>query len=154
MAKEDLSGTLAVILHADVVGSTALVQQDKRLAHERIRDSFQRISDTVKKYNGQVLELRGDALIAEFKRASDAVSASLTFQTDQSNYIQHLEDDLRPEIRAGIAMGEIIIADNTVTGAGVVHHRPGNHVLRRPFLRLHRVPEHVPDGISFRQPRT
>jgi adenylate cyclase len=120
MAKEDLSSILAVILHADVAGSTALVQQDKQLAHERIRDSFQRFSDTVKKYNGQVLELRGDALIAEFKRASDAVSASLTFQTDQADYIQHLEDDLRPEIRAGIAMGEIIIADNTVTGAGVV----------------------------------
>ena len=120
MAKEDLSGTLAVILHADVAGSTALVQQDKQLAHERIQDSFQRFRDTVKKYNGQVLELRGDALIAEFKRASDAVSASLTFQTSQADYIQQLEDDLRPAIRAGIAMGEIIIADNTVTGAGIV----------------------------------
>jgi len=120
MAMEDLSGTLAVILHADVAGSTALVQQDKQLAHERIQDSFQRFSDTIEKYNGQVLELRGDALIAEFKRASDAVAATLTFQTDQADYIQQIEDDLRPAVRTGIAMGEIIIADNTVTGAGVV----------------------------------
>ena len=120
MAKEDLSGTLAVILHADVAGSTALVQQDKQLAHERIQDSFQRFSDTIAKYNGHVLELRGDAIIAEFKRASDAVSATLAFQADQADYIQKIEDDLRPAIRAGIAMGEIIIADNTVTGAGVV----------------------------------
>ena len=121
MAKEDLSGTLAVILHADIAGSTALVQQDKQLAHERIKDSFQRFSNTIAKYNGQVLELRGDALIAEFKRASDAVAATLTFQTNQADYIQKIEDDLRPVVRAGgIAMGEIIIADNTVTGAGVV----------------------------------
>jgi class 3 adenylate cyclase len=42
MAKEGLSGTLAVILHADVAGSSSLVQQDKQLAHERILNSFQR----------------------------------------------------------------------------------------------------------------
>jgi len=120
MVKDRLSGTLAVILHADVAGSTALVQQDKQLAHERIQDSFQRFSDTIEKYQGHVLELRGDALLAEFQRASDAVSAALSFQVDQADYNDKLEDDLRPTIRMGIAMGEVIIADDTVTGAGVV----------------------------------
>ena len=33
---------LAVILHADVVGSTALVQHNEAVAHERIKDLFQR----------------------------------------------------------------------------------------------------------------
>ena len=42
MEKDRLSGKLAVILHADVAGSTALVQQDKQLAHERIHDTFLR----------------------------------------------------------------------------------------------------------------
>ncbi len=49
MAKDGLTGTLAVILHADVAGSTALVQQDKELAHERIQDSFRHFSDTIEK---------------------------------------------------------------------------------------------------------
>jgi len=80
MAKENLSGKLAVILHADVAGSTALVQQDKELAHERIQDAFKRFSATIEKYQGRVVELRGDALLAEFERASDAVSATLSFQ--------------------------------------------------------------------------
>jgi adenylate cyclase len=120
MAKDRLSGTLAVILHADVAGSTALVQQDQQLAHERIQDSFQRFSDTIEKYKGHVLELRGDALLAEFAHASDAVSAALSFQADHASYLNQLEDDLHPTIRVGIAMGEVIIADNTVTGAGVV----------------------------------
>ena len=31
-----------------------------------------------------------------------------------------LGGDLKPEIRVGIALGEVVIADNTVTGAGVV----------------------------------
>ena len=120
MAKDRLSGKLAVILHADIAGSTALVQQDEQLAHERIQDAFQCFSDTIGKYHGRVQEMRGDALLAEFGRASDAVSASLAFQAEQIEHIVTLNDNIRPTVRVGIAMGEVIIADNTVTGAGVV----------------------------------
>jgi len=120
MAKDRLSGKLAVILHADIAGSTALVQQDEQLAHERIQDSFRRFSETIEKYQGRIQELRGDALLAEFERASDAVAAALAFQADHTYLISRLKDDLRPTIRVGIAMGEVVIADNTVTGSGVV----------------------------------
>ena len=65
---------LAVILHADVVGSTALVQRDEALAHERIQDAFHRFSGTIEYYNGHSLELRGDPLVAEFGRASAALA--------------------------------------------------------------------------------
>jgi len=120
MAKDHLSGKLAVILHADVAGSTALVQQNEQLAHERIQDAFQRFGDTISKYYGQVRELRGDALLAEFERASDAVTAALAFQAEQNHYIAQLNDQLQPTVRVGIAMGEVVIADNTITGTGVV----------------------------------
>jgi len=120
MAKDRLSGKLAVILHADIAGSTALVQQDEQLAHERIQDAFRRFSETIEKYQGHILELRGDALLAKFERASDAVVATLAFQADHTYLISRLKDALRPTIRVGIAMGEVVIADNTVTGSGVV----------------------------------
>ena len=83
MAETHGSDRLAVILHADIAGSTALVQQDEHLAHRRIRDTFLRFSDTIAKYHGNVQELRGDALVAEFDRASTAVTATLVFQADQ-----------------------------------------------------------------------
>jgi adenylate cyclase len=120
VAKDRLSGKLAVILHADVAGSTALVQQDEQLAHERILDAFRRFSDTITQYHGHVCEIRGDALLAEFERASDAVTAVLAFQANHSDHNAQLDDNIRPTVRVGIAMGEVIIADNTVTGAGVV----------------------------------
>ena len=120
MEQRRRSGKLAVILHADVAGSTALVQQDEDLAHERIQDSFRRFSDTITKYHGHVRELRGDALLAEFERASDAVTASLAFQAEQAELIAQFNDAILPMVRVGIAMGEVIVADNTVTGAGVV----------------------------------
>ena len=111
---------LAVILHADVVGSTVLVQRNETLAHERIRDAFKSFSKTIQAYGGTPQELRGDALLATFNRASDAVSASLVFQNENTLYNQSFDDDIRPEVRIGIALGEVIIADGTLTGPDVV----------------------------------
>jgi adenylate cyclase len=120
MAKGHLLSKLAVILHADVVGSTALVQHDETVAHERIQDSFRRFSEIIEAYGGVTHELRGDALVAEFDRASDAVSAGIAFQADNSQVNATLEDGVCPVVRIGISLGEVVIADNTITGAGVV----------------------------------
>jgi TolB-like protein/class 3 adenylate cyclase/Flp pilus assembly protein TadD len=114
------SRKLAVILHADVSGSTELVQREELLAHARIQDTFQRFGATIGKYHGKVRELRGDALLGEFERASDAVTAALAFQTDQTRYLSGLDDCIQPRVRVGIAMGEVIVADGTITGTGVV----------------------------------
>ena len=111
---------LIVILHADVVGSTKLVHQNETLAHARIQDAFQRLSSTIEAYNGVTQEIRGDALLAEFMRARDAVVAALAFQVENAESNARLEDDLRPQLRVGISLGEVVIADGTVTGAGVV----------------------------------
>lgn len=111
---------LAVILHADVVGSTALVQRDEQIAHQRIGDAFALLSNVVAEYGGETHEIRGDALVAEFARASDAVCAALKFQSVNIERNDELADDVRPEVRVGIGMGEVVVAGGTVTGAGVV----------------------------------
>jgi len=120
MEKDQLSRKLAVILHADVVGSTTLVQQNEALAHERIQGAFNRFSEIINSYTGITRELRGDAILAEFDRASDAVSAALAFQISNLDFNSNLNDDIQPRLRIGVSLGEVIIADNTITGAGVV----------------------------------
>jgi adenylate cyclase len=120
MEKDQLSRKLAVILHADVVGSTTLVQQNEALAHERILSAFNRFSEIINSYTGITRELRGDAILAEFDRASDAVSAALAFQISNRDFNSKLSDDIQPRLRIGVSLGEVIIADNTITGAGVV----------------------------------
>jgi len=111
---------LAVLLHADVVGSTALVQANESLAHQRFQACFQNFAGIIKAYGGNTRELRGDALVAEFERASDAVTAALVFQSEQEGFIATLADQIRPRLRIGIAMGEVVIADRTITGPGIV----------------------------------
>ncbi len=110
-------------MHADVVGSTLLVQRDESEAHSRIQAVFRKFSKTIENYGGITRELRGDALLAEFARASDAVCAALAFQhenesPDVSGDISR--DEMHARMRIGIALGEIIVADNTLTGAGEV----------------------------------
>ena len=120
MEKDQLSRKLAVILHADVVGSTSLVQQNESLAHERIQATFNNFSETIVAYGGTAHEIRGDAILAEFKRASDAVTAAIAFQAQNDATNSLRDDDIQPLLRIGISLGEVIIADNILTGAGVV----------------------------------
>ncbi|MFT5110953.1 MAG: class 3 adenylate cyclase [Parasphingorhabdus sp.] len=114
------SGKLAVIMHADIVGSTVLGRQNETLAHQRMRDAFDRLAITISSYGGITHEIRGDALVAEFSRASDAVCAALAFQQSNTAHNSSLGDDLLAVLRIGVAMGEVVIADNTVTSDGVV----------------------------------
>ncbi len=151
--EERLSRKLAVILHADVVGSTVLVQRNESLAHARIQDAFRRFSLTIKSYGGVTHEVRGDALVAEFTRASDAVAAALAFQIENTESNARLEDDLQPRLRIGISLGEEVIADGTVTGAGVVLAQrveqlaePGGVCMTGAIHEA--VPQHLPLGYS------
>lgn len=120
MAKAGLAGKLTVILHADIVDSTQMVRQDEQLAHRRIQDCYQRLEHCIREYRGHTRERRGDALLALFERASDAVLAALAFQAAQRESNSHIHDDIRPEVRIGVALGEVVIADGMVTGAGTV----------------------------------
>lgn len=120
MKEDSLSRKMAVILHADVVSSTLLVQRDEMLAHQRIQAVFNQFSEVIRSYGGIAREIRGDALVAEFNRASDAVIAALAFQQSNAEKNSALVDDILPQLRIGISLGEVIIADNTITGAGVV----------------------------------
>jgi class 3 adenylate cyclase/mono/diheme cytochrome c family protein len=119
-ALQNQHSELAVIFHADICDSTGLVQQNEILAHTRIKESFRRLGAVVSSYHGQVCELRGDAMVARFGRASDAVVAAMAFQEQQSTHIARFADGMAPRFRIGIALGEVVIDSNVVTGVGVV----------------------------------
>jgi adenylate cyclase len=48
------------------------------------------------------------------------VCATLAFQQGNTTSNKLLDDDIVPEVRVGVALGEVIVADKTITGAGVV----------------------------------
>jgi len=120
MGKKLQSRRLVVILHADIVGSTMLVQLDEAIAHNRFQTAFSDFSKIIKAYGGVAHEIRGDALVAEFELTTDAVNAALAFQAQNLKTNKTYKDDIKPQLRIGISLGEVIIADKTITGSGVV----------------------------------
>ena len=83
MAKDHLSGKLAVILHADVAGSTQRwFSKMSNWLTNASRMRFRRFSETIEKYQGRVSWSFAAMLYwLEFERASDAVTAAtLAFQ--------------------------------------------------------------------------
>jgi len=118
--KRPTRGTLSVILHADVAGSTELVHRDEVRAYELIQAAFEELSSTVDAYNGFTREIRGDALVAEFTRASDAICAALRFQMKSGEHFIGADEEHAPKLRIGIALGESITSEGSVAGAGVI----------------------------------
>ncbi|MHC4784131.1 MAG: adenylate/guanylate cyclase domain-containing protein [Planctomycetota bacterium] len=49
-----------------------------------------------------------------------SLSAALAFQISNRDFNSTLNDDIQPRLRIGVSLGEVIVADNTITGAGVV----------------------------------
>lgn len=141
---------LAVILHVDIAGSTQLMRMNTGLAHQRIQQTFDNLGGYARDFSGSIREQRGDALLVEFNRGSDAVVAALLFLENHRQFTGSLNDDIIPEVRIGIAMGEVIVADGTISGAGVVLAQrleqlgqPGDIILQSA------VKETVPDELEI-----
>jgi adenylate cyclase len=140
------------MLHADVFGSTALVQRNEMLAHERMQDLFRRLSGFVRKNRGIVRETRGDALVAEFQRASDAVGAACAFQHENASFNKRLQDDIAPVARIGIAIGESLPTRGAATGTGVVMAQRAEQVAAPGSVCITAaVHEALPKDLPFQQ---
>ena len=80
MAQEKLPRRLAVILHADAAGYSRLTGDDEDLTLRRLRDGLELITKGVTDCRGRVVNYAGDAVLATFDAASDAVTCAMDFQ--------------------------------------------------------------------------
>ncbi len=103
---------LTAIMFADMVGYTALMQEDEdraKQSRDRNRDVLVR---EVEKHQGNILQFYGDGALSVFQSAILAVECSIAIQTD-------LRKDPPVPVRVGIHTGDIIYDDEGVFGDGV-----------------------------------
>jgi len=110
----------AVILKADIADSTRLLQQDEQLAHEYILEAFRRFSENIGRYHGRLQELRSDVLLIKLELASDVVMTTLSFKSGHQECLFNTKMLVNQEFIACITLGAVVIADSSITGAGVV----------------------------------
>ncbi len=103
---------LAAILFADMMGYTAMMQENEQLARSKRKRYKDVMEESVDKFNGRILQYYGDGSLSIFKSAIDSVSCAIHVQ-------QQLQNLPKVEVRIGIHSGDVIIEDESIYGDGV-----------------------------------
>ncbi len=106
------SRQLAAIMFTDIVGYTAMMQQNEEKAVAVIKHYNATLEKYVSQYNGQVLNYYGDGSLCIFSSATDAVNCSLAVQKD-------LKTEPVVPLRIGLHIGEVFFEDAKALGDGV-----------------------------------
>jgi TolB-like protein/class 3 adenylate cyclase/tetratricopeptide (TPR) repeat protein len=111
---------LAAILAADVVGYSALMEQDEQGTFERLRaDRKELFEPEIARHHGHIFTLMGDGLLAEFSSVVDAVECAVALQKGLAARNAAVPEDQRFQMRIGINLGEVIVEGDDRYGEGV-----------------------------------
>ncbi len=103
---------LAAIMFTDMVGFTALMQEDEHRAktiRDRHRDALR---ESIEKHGGEIVQFYGDGTLSVFDSAIEGVNAAVAAQ-------RRLQQDPTIPVRIGIHIGDINHDEDGVYGDGV-----------------------------------
>jgi class 3 adenylate cyclase/DNA-binding transcriptional LysR family regulator len=110
---------LAVILAADAVGYSHLMGFDEERAHRALRARHATIERIVARHGGRTFGIAGDAIMAEFASAVEAVRAAVETQNALADEPLDLPDGHRMLFRIGINLGDVIVDGANLYGDAV-----------------------------------
>ena len=80
MSEEKLKRKLVAIVHADVVGYSRLSGSDEERTHRALSAALAQVRERVAGHGGRVVNTAGDAFLAEFGTATDALLCAVEIQ--------------------------------------------------------------------------
>jgi len=110
---------LAAIMFTDMVGYSALAQENESLSIELLEVHRQLLRPIFAKHNGKEIETIGDAFFVEFGSALGAVNCAIEIQKTMFERNKKVDFKRRIELRIGLHVGDVIHIDNHVHGDGV-----------------------------------
>jgi adenylate cyclase len=120
LSSEHIERRLAAILAADVAGSCRLMGIDEEGTLAQLRALRKTLFDPkITEHHGRVVKNTGDGALVEFASVVDAVRCADKIQRSVSEQNADVPQDKRIELRIGIHVGDIIIADDDIFGDGV-----------------------------------
>src|SRR4051812_36682777 len=106
------SRQLTAIMFADIVGYTAMMQEDEALALQLRHKLQQKLEEEVTTHNGRILEFKGDGALCCFISTIEAVRAALALQ-------QEMQTEPVVPLRIGMHTGDVVVDGGTIYGDGV-----------------------------------
>ena len=110
---------LTVIVSADVVGYSALMERDEAGTLERLKANRKNVFDPrVAAHGGRIVKLMGDGALIEFGSVVSAIHCAHEIQqaTEAAPTFSEAE---RIRYRIGITLGEVIVEGDDIYGEGV-----------------------------------
>ena len=110
---------LAAILSADIAGYSRLMQADDQATHKGLLEVRALFSEHAAAWNGRIVNAVGDAVLAEFGSAVEAVQCAIEIQRNMSHRNSAVPEDKRMQLRIGVNLGDVLVDVHGVYGDGV-----------------------------------
>ena len=112
---------IAAILAADVVGYSSLMERDEDRTLTRLKAHRKElIEPLIAEYQGRIVKLMGDGILAEFASVVDAVRCAVRIQQTMAERERNVPEAERLRFRIGINLGDVIREpDGDLYGDGV-----------------------------------
>src|SRR6266851_4996588 len=117
--KPSLERRLATILMADVVGYSKMMGENEERTIEILHGHREIFDEMLKVHRGRIFNTAGDAILAEFPSAVDAVRCATEIQAALCTRNDHLPPEQRMWFRIGVNLGDVIVQDGDLLGDGV-----------------------------------
>ena len=114
-----LERRLATILAADVAGYSKMMGQNEEATVQTLRAHRAVYDALLKQHHGRVFNTAGDAILAEFPSAVEAVRCATEIQSALRTRNEHLPPEQRMLFRMGINLGDVVGQDGDLLGDGV-----------------------------------
>jgi len=114
-----LQRKLTAMLYADVVDYSRLTGLDEEGTHHTLRKCLDLMTELIERFHGSVVHFAGDAILAEFDTASNALSCAATMQQQLAAENEGIPDNRRMQFRIGVNLGEVIVDRGDIYGDGV-----------------------------------
>jgi class 3 adenylate cyclase len=118
-ATQDLERRLATILSADVAGYSRLMAEDEEQTLRVFRGHSEVFNKLVTLHRGRVFNTAGDAILAEFGSAVEAVRCATEIQAALRTRNDKLPDDRQVRFRIGVNLGDVMVQGEDLLGDGV-----------------------------------
>ena len=110
---------LGAILFADVVGYSDLMGEDELATHEAVKGHLETFEQYSVRYEGEILQVRGDGIFALFDSIVNAVHFGIDVQKAVAAANQQVPEERRIMFRIGINLGEVVKEEASVYGDSV-----------------------------------
>jgi class 3 adenylate cyclase len=117
---EGVHRRLTVILSSDIAGYSRLVSENEESTIKRLRKISGRFRELVAGYRGRIFNTAGDAILAEFGSAVDAVRCAMDVHEATRTENREFPPNEALTFRIGVSVGDVIVAENQdLLGDGV-----------------------------------